>query len=62
MKDNIPDNMFVGNNIFLRPEGAILKIWWKLVFNQFKFNIRPSLHWYDTKQNEEHQCTYNVLH
>ena len=34
MKDNIPDNVIVGNNIFLIPEEAILKIWWKLVLNQ----------------------------
>ena len=61
MKDNIPDNSIVGNNICLTPEEATLKIWQKPVFNQFNFcflrNIRPSLHWCDTRQNEKHPCT-----
>ena len=26
-KNNIPDNSIVGNNIFLRPEEAMLKTW-----------------------------------
>ena len=34
IKNNIPDNSIVGNNILLIPEEAILKIWQKLVFNQ----------------------------
>ena len=54
-----------GTTFSLRPEEAIMKIWLKLVFNQFKFpfflrNIRPSLHWYDTKENEKHPCTYKL--
>ena len=33
-KNNIPDNNIFGENIFLRPEEAILEIWQKLVLNQ----------------------------
>ena len=34
IKNNFPDNNIVRNNIFLRPEEAMMKAWQKLVLNE----------------------------